>query len=423
MKYIIPKANLEALTKKINHIKNKGAKITFDILGDTKIEKEVNVDAAGRALTITVEAVEVEVDGKYIINDWRFVGIIEHSEVGNIIRIIDSDLESLVPSKYKKIGPECEHCHQVRDRKDTYLIYNESTKEFKQLGKTCLKNYTGGLDANICAEMAESIRDIEDAGVIKDDPKEMFSNFMHGKNYYEVGSETAKKYSYGYVKEKGYIPGESFKVIGNYLFGNIIDTKINSASDDEIKEMDKWVNDINADYGYMYNAKIAWTKKYTEYRDLALIASLVSVYLKDKNKIITNKITSSSEYVGNIGDKVTIEVASYRVLFENHYEVAWNVYADTFNYEIIGKDGNVYRLKISKQLDRIQETKNDFNQVYPINPLELTAKIKDHKEYKGIKLNIIERGKLTKWEPVDMSKANLDSKEKEFEDRFEYFLK
>ena len=29
-------------------------------------------------------------------------GTIEHSEVGNILRIIDSELEPLVPSKYKK---------------------------------------------------------------------------------------------------------------------------------------------------------------------------------------------------------------------------------------------------------------------------------------------------------------------------------
>ena len=55
-------------TKKINI--NKGS---FNILGDTIIEKEIKVDAV-RDLKINIEAVEVEIDGKYIINGWRFAG-------------------------------------------------------------------------------------------------------------------------------------------------------------------------------------------------------------------------------------------------------------------------------------------------------------------------------------------------------------
>lgn len=433
MKFTIPKSHLENLTKKINHIRNKGANITFNILGDTIIEKEIKVDAV-RDLKINIEAVEVEIDGKYIINGWRFAGTIEHSEVGNILRIIDSELEPVIPSKYRKISPECEHCHQIRDRKDTYLVYNEETKEFKQVGKTCLRNYTGGLDAKVCAEMAESLKAAEIAEFLGEDPEDMFSNYTHGTQDYLLDNEIAKKYSYGYVKEKGYKPGISFKIIGEYLFGISKDIEIKPASDDEIKEMDVWVNNITAEFGYMSNAKIAWTKKVTEYRDLALIASLVSVYLKDKNKIAANKISSSSEYVGNVGDKITIKVVSYRVLFENHMEVAWHTYADSFTYEIIDDKGNVFILKISKRIDSII-TDDGFKNV---KPLELVAKVKDHKEYKGVKQNIIERGKVTKWEEISpkvgtnkgaegfdsfIKSLESDNVDENFEDNYHFWLK
>jgi len=284
--------------------------------------------------------------------------------------------------------------------------------------------------------MAESLKAAEIAEFLGEDPEDMFSNYTHGHGTqdYLLDNEIAKKYSYGYVKEKGYKPGISFKIIGEYLFGISKDIEIKPASDDEIKEMDVWVNNITAEYGYMSNAKIAWTKKVTEYRDLALIASLVSVYLKDKNKIAANKISSSSEYVGNVGDKIIIKVVSYRVLFENHMEVAWHVYADSFTYEIIDDKGNVFILKISKRIDSII-TDDGFKNV---KPLEITAKVKDHKEYKGVKQNIIERGKVTKWEEIspkvgtnkgaegfDSFIKNLESDnvDENFEDNYHFWLK
>ena len=185
-KYLIPAENIENLTKQVNHIRNKGASIVFE-LGEEKMVEDKDIEGSFH------KYVEVEVEGKYIINGWEFVATIEHTPNGNIIRAINDIRKYLID--IKNVGPECEHCHRIRDRKDTYLVYNKEKDEWKQVGKTCLKDYTGGLDAGLCATMATFLKTIEEA---RDDI--MIGSY---NNYFDANE--VKKYAYSLVKAKGYI--------------------------------------------------------------------------------------------------------------------------------------------------------------------------------------------------------------------------
>ena len=149
-KYLIPTSEIENLTKKINSIKNKGADIVFEV--GNEVVREYTPEHGPK---MGIKCLEVEIEGEYKINDWTFVGTIEHGSSGNIIRSFDTSLEGKIPSKYRTIGQECEHCHKIRDRKDTYLVYNDKTNEFKQVGKTCLMGYTNGLSAEFCARLVD----------------------------------------------------------------------------------------------------------------------------------------------------------------------------------------------------------------------------------------------------------------------------
>ena len=113
MKYNILVCNLEKLEKKINRAINKGAPITF-IKGEKVYVKDPDFP------NVKHPAIECEVDGNYIINGWRFVATLEHKEIGNVIRRVDSSLE--IPEYYKTCEPRCDHCKSLRRRKDTYII-------------------------------------------------------------------------------------------------------------------------------------------------------------------------------------------------------------------------------------------------------------------------------------------------------------
>ena len=143
MKYSIYEGNMERLEKKLKRIENKckkygNADFKFEVIGE---KYQTIKDDNGNEETI--KRIIVDVDGIAKVNDWIFVGTIQHKDNGNIIRQFKTDIE--VPEKYRHTDSICEHCHCNRVRKDTYLIYNEQTHEFKQVGKSCLNDFTNGL--------------------------------------------------------------------------------------------------------------------------------------------------------------------------------------------------------------------------------------------------------------------------------------
>lgn len=384
-KYIIPIYNMKELEKKIKTISRKGANIVFDIVKEV-VHEYVPSQFGPK---IVIDCYEVNIEGSYKINDWEFVGTIEHGEGRNIIRTINDSFSNSIPEKYKTITPECEHCQKIRDRKDTYLIFNSKTKEFKQVGKSCLMNYTNGLDAEFCAKLADVFTYIAKLENPKDIDDEFMKDFQRGINSVgKLETETLKPIIFGYVKKNGYISKETPAKISEIIFGRE-DNNSTPASNKEIEEMNEWVksvNDRNSDY--LWNAKTAWTKKYATYRDISLLASFVNTFLKNKIERVRRANANNNEYVGKVGDKITISnIKEIRVLFVRN-NTGYSYYAnDSFIHEIIDNDGHTFIWSTSINLT-IKK------------PLEIVATIKEHKEYKGTKQTVITRGKVTKWAEV-----------------------
>ena len=142
MRYEIPVENIEELRKKAARIQKKaithGCKVVFEEV-DEIFKTETNEDGN----EVTRKYIVVEAEGEAKAEGWVFAGTIEHTKAGNILRSVSDEYK--IPERYHDAKPYCEHCNTKRYRKDTYVVYNEETGEFKQLGKSCLKEYTNGL--------------------------------------------------------------------------------------------------------------------------------------------------------------------------------------------------------------------------------------------------------------------------------------
>jgi hypothetical protein len=96
------------------------------------------------------------------VEGFHFLASIEHTPAGNLVKkvpVLSAQMRGLVASgpedkarealeaidvtKYRTVDPTCDHCGLIRSRKDTYLVYNDATGEIKQVGRTCLRDYTG----------------------------------------------------------------------------------------------------------------------------------------------------------------------------------------------------------------------------------------------------------------------------------------
>ena len=101
-----------------------------------------------------VRFIDVEVEGTAIVNGWQFAASLEYTDKGNII----SGVEGIeIPERYYKCAPWCEHCKTARDRKYSFIVRNTESGEFKQVGKACLKDFTGGLSATDAANWERGV--------------------------------------------------------------------------------------------------------------------------------------------------------------------------------------------------------------------------------------------------------------------------
>ena len=378
--FYIPVENYDRLEKKFGKIKNKGGTLNL-VKGDPVVlavgengfaDLKVQRGTPAWDRSLKHKFYPIEVEGKYEIPGWRFIATIEHTPGGNIIRNITDEK---IPEKYYDISPECEHCHRIRDRKDTYLVQNTDTGEFKQVGKSCLRDYTGGMDAALAASMAEWVKEPEAIKGIEDDlmvPKGSSGLFFDADKF--------KRIAYNYVKEHGYSkdPDYIYNIVSAYEGTAKDSTK--PATAEELKTMDEWVLNLDTTTNdYYRNAFIAWNLEDLENRHLRLVASLINTYFKDKEKKKQQELArATTKHVGEIGDKVVVTVASKRLLYMKSFYSGYRT-EETPVYRIVGEDGNIY----------IWST-----QVWFAEGDTILATVKSHSEYNGEAQTVLTRGKV-----------------------------
>ena len=101
-----------------------------------------------------------------IIDGWEFAASIVHQQTddGKMINVIKSILSEdfSFPTNYRSEKPQCNHCGINRYRKHSYIVYNAATQEFKQVGKQCLRDYTGNKDILQIAGLLENLLRVKD---------------------------------------------------------------------------------------------------------------------------------------------------------------------------------------------------------------------------------------------------------------------
>ena len=389
MKYLIPVENIETLRKKVTSITKKAVKhgvtITFEELGE--VVKEIKDE---RGIIQPRKYIEVEADGEAKFDGWVFVGTIEHTECGNILRSVSD--EHKIPERYKEAEPFCEHCKTHRVRKDTYVVYNEETDEFKQVGKTCLKEYTKGLSVEMAALVLQWDKELEE------------SCFYGGTSFVKVYNvKEISKYFVETMHKFGWASSGSFggstKELGmdfyNLDMGNIrfekeakeikakaeeVNFNIENISDEYIEKALTWAKEWDEhEYNdYRNNLKVIANMKYCEYKHLGYLASLFMAYDKAMEREIKKmekaKSRANSEYIAEVGERITVEVKSWKCL------TSWETqFGTTMLYEFITEDDNVIIWKTGKYVEEVKK---------------LTGTVKGHKEFNGVAQTELTRCKV-----------------------------
>lgn len=393
MRYNIPVENIEELRKVATRIQKKankyGCKVVFEEV-DEFFKTETDEDGN----EITRKYIIVEAEGEAKAEGWVFAGTIEHTGFGNILRSVSD--EHRIPERYRDAEPYCEHCNTKRARKDTYVVFNEETGEFKQLGKSCLKKYTNGLSLNMVAMVLQWLKEVEEYCSC--------SGASH-KVYFEV--KKVSKYFVETMRKLGWANSSAEESSTKNMALNFYDldngcrwltkeekekfenlknkTEFNAdnTTDEYIESALDWAKgwDGNEYNDYRDNLKVIASMRYCEWKHLGYLASLFMAYDKamerEVKRMERNKSRAQSEFVGEVKDKISCSVKEFKCL--TSWETQWGV---TFLYEFITEEGNILIWKTGKWIDDEAEI------------TVIKGTVKAHNEFRGIKQTELTRCKV-----------------------------
>ena len=375
MTYEIYEGNMDRLSKKLTTISNKcakyGCEFHFEELGETF--RNVKDEDSGEIRT--ARFITVDVSGKAQISNWEFIATIEHSKPINIIRSFRPEVE--IPEHFYTVDTYCEHCKTRRYRKDTYIVRNTETGEFKQVGKSCLRDFTGGLSAEQVASYISWFDEIIKGEAVEpgfkryDSTEEILQNAVESVRLY--GFTKTEVYD-GAVSTKQIVL-EQVRQFGSYD-KRIINDGFNPdhrGNAEKTKAIMAWVESLPHELGYISNLKATLARPYCETRDVGIICSAVASYNREieyqARKAREMKQASKSQWVGNEGDRIELHNLSVRLLS------SWDgMYGVTYLYKFIDEQGNTFTWKTGKWLGVTDEITPDLR-------INLRATIKKHSEF------------------------------------------
>lgn len=391
MMYLIPIENMESFEKKIARIRRKAerAKVDFSYKRLEPIQKETDLPG------VTVECVPVMVECKIHYENWIVIAVLDHHEVGNVIHLVEGEwrpsAELALPSRFRTAKSFCEHCNTMRSRNKTVVIYNTQTKQFKQVGTTCLREYTGGIDADMIAAFEECTKE----------PTEFTGFTSHSKWYIDIknflAGVVASSSLYGYISKSRAreINEENNKTTVEATCDLTVRLMSKTSvekewkdiyeSDDTktfVEEALEWIKNLNAEsYSYFDNLKVVCSAKLVELKNIGYAASLIASYknhLKAEKKLKeAEKQNEMYHYYRNVDDKVSLQgnlacVANYDTQFGTMYV-----------YKMI-QSSCIFVWKTSKYLG-IEDSGKE---------VIITGKIKEQSEFRGVRQNILTRCKV-----------------------------
>ena len=396
MPYRIPVANIPTLMAKIETLSRKSVKISGHpivlTLGDivrVQTGRDVN-----RQPTFTVYQYVECVAPIVRIDGWQFCATLDHLSTGNVIRAVPN-LNCEIPESYRNAGPVCDHCGINRRRNDTFLIRNESSGAWQQIGRNCLADYIGR-DVTHTLSLAECVASV--TGAIDEDDCSGGSGsvgaYIHASTY--LAHVAASIRSYGWVAKKDSSDTQTstasaaatnmFRKADKYFTPIAL---IEGDFEVAAKAL-AWAQALPGRSDFEHNMLVVANQSMVEHRSTGILAYCVPGMMRATEKAFaaaTKKESlglSGSQHVGAVGDKLkNIPARLYG------YNAIDGRYGTTIIYKFICDAGNIFNWFSSGGIEGLGASAATNQQ-----RVILTGTVKNHNEYRDEKQTILTRCKV-----------------------------
>ena len=388
--YLIPEVNMPKLETALKRIKRKCDKYNCEFnvsVGEPVFHPEITDEGVHyiKYVPVSAEGVALADSG------WEFIALITHRDEGNVIRQFNFNYE--IPARFLKTSSTCDHCNTNRSRTETCLLHHRGSDEWKQVGKSCLKDFTGQLDAEHAALMATGLAALEKSAEWLSD-----EGIKHKKYYPVFRFLTCVNEC---INHWGYARSESENPTGRRAFRyyqimeegaraskteehDLQQVKFNSRTDanrDKVKAAIDWLLSIEQVDNYLGGLQSIVKSEYLRITECNYVASLIPTYNHyletEAKKRARIDQEGSSKHIGQPGDKVSIAVVS-----ASHITSWTDQFGVTNMYKFISAEGDVLIWTTQKSLDT-DKVKG------------ISGTVKRHDIYDGVNQTHLTRCKIT----------------------------
>lgn len=372
----------EEAEKRLSRIAKKAARynVPFSYSVGEEHPEKVNIHAYDEAnhvlyvkATYTVSAVDFEINCDSLIcqNGWKVIAKLEHGDKGNIVTAFNCDIQDA----WYQLPARCDHCNTNRFRSVTFLC--EKDGEVRQVGRSCLKDYTG-----ISPEVAVMFAEVRDIFPETLDCSEQY--FIDNKIAAMYDVERVLAHAVDCIANRGYCKSDS----NNSTKDQVID-KLNEEPSSQAKEkaakIVEWLKqETFGSFDIERNCQILALAGYAKRKHFGRLVYMPVAYDKYiERKVIEQQRESekaserSSNYVGAVGEKLIVNVATVQLVttFETQFGI-------TYLYKMVDTNGNVFVWFASNRNDEVKGS------------ITIKGTVKAHSERDGVKQTVLTRCKV-----------------------------
>lgn len=339
------------------------------------------------------------------LGNWRVIGKLEAVEGGNLTFAVSREENDVTALAARAEHPiECEHCKTHRYRKDGYLLRDGASGDYKQVGSSCLEDFTG-IDpgaALFLARMSEIVRFAE--GELEEFGHSGRANAVSTRDYLADVSFIAENMGFissAKAREEG--GAATYEEALSLRHATQKNESLHEKYWDQIERhrakaeaIREWVSQKTEESTFDRNVKlllqadaIALDRKH-----LAFAAATVPMY--NRSLSAEAEVCKPSEHVGKPGQKMTSILTVDRVVrIEGYYGMSDLVLMHD-------QDGNRFKWKTGACPDEIRQDGVGRS-------MEAAFKVKGHDDYKGAAQTSITHLKVTRW--LDPEQAMMAEQE------------
>lgn len=377
----IPEPNVEVFEKKMQKLVKLSKKLDSGSINYQLLSRKLEKQGEDSYMVYH----EYEIAGETpTLGGYKLVAYLEHIGDKNLVKHIDKTIA--LPEGLEERENYCEHCHNNRQRVHLFILEEESTGEQIQVGRTCVKDFTGWHQNP--EQVAEWYQ-----GISMVDEFESLGSFSGFVNYRYDALKVIAHSAYhtdkhGYRKSADGTTDSPSTAKRTRESMNNLDSK---TLEDEgyytkAEEVLEWILGKSiTEYGYFRDLKTLAEIGVVPSDKIGIMASAYHVFGKEIQKKQEKKVEQEenhetkpeSNFVGIVGErKVHQLIFDRQITFDTEY----GYMGIQFFHD---KDGNVYLWKTSKYLS-----------FEAGEQVMLNGTMKEHSEYNGIKQNVLTRCKV-----------------------------